>query len=136
VDWLVQRCHEALAATRGVVMSVAAVDTRDLGVSWVGVGNVEAVLVRGGSGSGPARQQLLLRAGVVGQKLPPLQAARVAARPGDTLVMATDGIRGGFDAALPPARSARQLAEAILARDARATDDALVMAVRLRGAAR
>jgi negative regulator of sigma-B (phosphoserine phosphatase) len=132
---LVERCHQALAATRGVVMSLASVDTRDLGVSWIGIGNVEAVLVRGGEAARPAQEHLLLRAGIVGQKLPPLRAARVTARPRDTLLMATDGIRGGFDAALPRSQSPRRAAEAILARDGRATDDALVVVARLHGAA-
>lgn len=135
VSRLVERCHASLAPTRGVVMSLAAIDTSDLGVTWIGVGNVEAVLVRADPAAKPAEEPLLLRAGVVGQKLPLLQETRVAARPGDTLVLASDGIRSGFEAALGRGRSPRQLADAILAEHGRDTDDALVLVARLQGAA-
>jgi phosphoserine phosphatase RsbX len=135
VDTLVQRCHASLGRTRGVVMSVASVSARDLTVSWVGVGNVEAVLVRGDPAARPREDLLLLWPGVVGQKLPPLQPAVLTIEPGDTLVMATDGIRSGFAAALTPGLSPQQLADGILARDGRDTDDALVLVARLQGGA-
>jgi serine/threonine protein phosphatase PrpC len=161
VGELVERCHAALAQTRGVVLSLASIDARDLGVTWIGVGNVEAVLVRGhghgqaGSGGAgespqlderardslprerkkPPAEHLLLRPGVVGQKLPSLQAVRLAAEPGDTLVLATDGIRSDFPPTVTPARSPRELADAILAQHGRDTDDALVLVARLQGAA-
>src|SRR6185295_15910391 len=123
VGQLVERCHASLAQTRGVVMSLASVDARDLGVTWIGVGNVEAVLVRRRPAGRPAAEHLLLRPGVVGQKLPSLQAVRLAAEPGDTLVLATDGIRSDFEATVTPARSPRELADAILAQHGRDTDD-------------
>jgi negative regulator of sigma-B (phosphoserine phosphatase) len=154
---LVERCHTSLAHTRGVVMSLASISTRDHTMSWLGVGNVEAVLLRrerreggsGGTGESPqleerARdslprerkmEQLLLRPGVVGQKLPVLQPALLRVEPGDTLVLATDGIRRGFTAALTPAGSPRQLADGILAGHGRDDDDALVLVARLQGAA-
>lgn len=136
VGQLVERCHAALAQTRGVVMSLASVDARDLGVTWIGVGNVEAVLVRGqGQGASGGTEHLLLRPGVVGQKLPSLQPVRLAAEPGDTLVLATDGIRSDFEATVTPARSPRELADAILAQHGRDTDDALVLVARLQGTA-
>ena len=158
VGQLVERCHAALAQTRGVVMSLASVDARDLSVTWLGVGNVEAVLVRapgqgqggsGGTGESPQLDErardslprerktdhLLLRPGVVGQKLPSLQPVRLAAEPGDTLVLATDGIRSDFEATVTPARSPRELADAILAQHGRDTDDALVLVARLQGTA-
>jgi serine/threonine protein phosphatase PrpC len=136
VDTLVKHCHASLARMRGVVMSLASIDARSLTVSWLGVGNVEAVLVRGDRGASPAEEVLLLRPGVVGQELPPLlQPARLKVEPGDTLLLATDGIRAGFAATLEPGLSPQQLAERILARHGRDTDDALVLVARLHGAA-
>jgi len=41
---LVRRCHEALRRTRGVVMSLASFQQGRM--TWLGVGNVEGVLVR------------------------------------------------------------------------------------------
>ena len=43
---LIRRCHEALRGTRGVVMSIASLNTHDRTMVWLGVGNVEGVLLR------------------------------------------------------------------------------------------
>src|SRR3989442_14621880 len=43
---LVKRCHGALAKTRGVVMSLASFNTTEGTMTWLGVGNVEGLLVR------------------------------------------------------------------------------------------
>jgi hypothetical protein len=93
------------------------------------------MLVRARPAGRVREERLLLRAGVVGQKLPPLRAVRLATGPGDTLVLATDGVRSGFEAVLAPGRAPAQLAEAILAGHGRDTDDALVLVARLPGAA-
>jgi hypothetical protein len=50
-------------------------------------------------------------------------------------VLATDGIRSDFAPTVTPARSPRELADAILAQHGRDTDDALVLVARLQGAA-
>jgi hypothetical protein len=135
VTRLVERCHASLSRTRGVVMSVASLSAGDLCLTWTGVGNGEGMLVRARPAGRVREERLLLRAGVVGQKLPPLRAVRLATGPGDTLVLATDGVRSGFEAALAPGRAPAQLAEAILAGHGRDTDDALVLVARLPGAA-
>src|SRR6267378_4198238 len=44
---LVERCHRALQGTRGVVMSVAVFDRSDRSMTWLGVGNVEGLLLYG-----------------------------------------------------------------------------------------
>jgi hypothetical protein len=135
VDALVERCHEALGGTRGVVMSLASIHASDRGMTWLGVGNVEGVLARADPGAAPPQELLLLRAGVVGEQLPPLQPARLALSGGDLLLFATDGIRSGFAADLPLALGAQRLADRILARNGRESDDALVLVVRFLGAA-
>src|SRR4051812_25511416 len=43
---LLARCHEALNGTRGAVLTLASVDTAAETVTWLGVGNVEARLLR------------------------------------------------------------------------------------------
>src|ERR687888_8854 len=43
---LLKRCHERLQSTRGVVMSLAVFNALDETMTWVGVGNVEGVLLR------------------------------------------------------------------------------------------
>src|SRR5439155_15774712 len=46
VEDLVRRAHDRLRKTRGVVMSLASFDALRAKMTWLGVGNVEAVLVR------------------------------------------------------------------------------------------
>lgn len=132
---LVRRCHEALRATRGAVMSVASFRAEAASLTWVGVGNVEAVLLRAAAGAAPRRESMTPRAGIVGYQLPPLRPAALPVGPGDTLVMVTDGLRSGFVAALDGALAPQELADALLAGYARGSDDALAVVARYRGGA-
>jgi len=125
---LILRCHEALRSTRGVVMSLAALDAARRSMTWLGIGNVQGILLRD---SGGAEESLLLRSGVVGgQALPSLTPDVVPFNPGDALVFATDGVEGEFDRQLARNLSAQMAAEAILSRYGKATDDALVLVMR------
>jgi serine/threonine protein phosphatase PrpC len=118
-------CHERLRDTRGAVLSLASFAPGRM--TWLGVGNVDGVLVRANP---RGAQQLLVRGGVVGRRLPSLQVTRLTVTPGDTLILATDGVDGGFaeDAFHPPLTAERLLVE--YGKD---TDDALVMIVRYLG---
>ena len=129
---LVRRCHEALHRTRGVVMSLASFNTTDDTMSWLGVGNVEGLVLRADPGAGPAagRETILLRGGVVGYELPQLRGTVVPIAPGDTLIFTTDGIRAGFEVGLATGDPPQRLADQILARFASGTDDALVLVAR------
>jgi serine/threonine protein phosphatase PrpC len=135
VTELLFRCHEELRRTRGAVMSLASFDAAGSAMTWTGIGNVEALLLRGGAG--PAREALTPRGGVVGYQLPAPRATTVPVAPGDTLVMATDGIRSSFVAGLAraPKGTPQELADAIFAGHARGSDDALVLVARYRGGA-
>lgn len=129
---LLQRCHAELLGTRGVVMSLAAFDAGET-LTWVGVGNVEGVLVGADPGSRPGRTNLLTRPGMVGVELPKVRPWVVPVTRGDTLIIATDGIRSGFADGLAMSESPQSLAERILARYAKENDDALVLVVRYVG---
>lgn len=132
---LVGRCHEALRRTRGAVLAAASFSSLAPGsMEWVGVGNVEGLLLRRAGVPPRAREALASRGGVVGYQLPPLRTAILPVAPGDTLVFATDGIRSAFVEALTPSPRPRDLADALLARYARGTDDALVLVARYVGA--
>jgi phosphoserine phosphatase RsbX len=130
---LVQRCHEGLRQTRGAVMSLASFNARDSSMTWVGIGNVDGILLRGGSSAPQRGEAIALRGGVVGYRLPPLRAETVPISCGDTLIMATDGIRSGFSTGLSIDSCPQEMAESILARFAKRTDDALVLVARYLG---
>jgi hypothetical protein len=127
---LVQRCHEALRRTRGVVMSLASFRTVGSSVTWLGIGNIDGVLIHGNGSRG---EVINVRSGVVGFQLPTLRASTVSVTPGDTLIMVTDGIRHGFMDGLALASSPQELAESILARFSKRTDDAHVVVARYLG---
>ena len=130
---LLSRCHEALRRSRGVVLTAAWFDLVDLEISWAGVGNVEARLVRGDAGYGARHDSALVLGGVVGYNLPAVRPAHTDLRTGDAVAFATDGIDADYSASLTPGLDAQRLAERILARHARANDDALAAVVRYVG---
>jgi len=130
---LVQQCHEGLRRTRGVVMSLARFDWRSSTIDWCGVGNVEGVLFRADPTRARLREAFVTRGGVVGYRLPPLKVTRVPVYRDDVLVLASDGISSNFSNFVDVQHSARSIAEAVLANCGKATDDALVLAIRYLG---
>ncbi|MFZ0761035.1 MAG: SpoIIE family protein phosphatase [Candidatus Sulfotelmatobacter sp.] len=130
---LIERCHEGLRATRGVAMSIASFDASHGLITWLGVGNVQGVLLRRALTFAAAEESLLLRGGVVGVQLPSLQAAVLPVSTGDTLIFATDGIDVGFTRGLARNCPTQTAAESILAQHGKATDDALVLVARYLG---
>jgi negative regulator of sigma-B (phosphoserine phosphatase) len=130
---LVERCHEGLRATRGVVLSLACIDAEHGMMTWLGVGNVQGVLMRSDSKKGNAQESLLLRAGVVGSQLPALQATVLPIVPGDTLFFATDGVRSDFSVTLSARENPQKAADRILEQYRSGNDDALVLVSRLKG---
>ena len=130
---LVERCHESLRSTRGVVMSLAFIDPEHGMMTWLGVGNVQVVLMRAHAQKGSVQEVLLLRGGVVGSQLPSLQAAVLPIEKGDTLIFTTDGIRGEYVEELSSREAPQRIADKILRSHGRGNDDALVLVVRLTG---
>jgi serine/threonine protein phosphatase PrpC len=130
---LIQRCHAALLRTRGVVLTVAQLNTAQSTMTWLGIGNVEARLLRAEAGARHPRESVLLRSGLVGYQLPALQASVVPLAAGDLLVLATDGIHPGFEDAINLAETPKAIAERILSRHFKGNDDALVLVARYMG---
>jgi len=130
---ILQRCHEGLRNTRGVAMSLASFDSRISSMTWTGVGNVEGMLFRVNGRPGYPSDAIALRGGVVGYRLPPLHANTIQVSSGDTLIMATDGIKSGFTTGISIEHDPQEVAESILARFAKGTDDAHVVVVRYLG---
>lgn len=128
VSELMQRCHDGLRRTRGAVISIASFDAHESAMTWLGVGNVESLLVRAEPDAGD--EVVASRGGTVGYLLPALHPRTLAVRPGDTLVMASDGIRHGFRSEIIPARSPQEIADEVMAHWAKGSDDACVVVAR------
>lgn len=138
VDALVKNCHAALGRLRGVVMSLASFDARRSRMTWVGVGNVEGLLVRPLDGMGVARERLLVQGGIVGQTLPSIRPSTVPLSRNDVIIFATDGVDPAFlDSRLLDAvrqlAPVERLAHDVLERHAKGRDDALVLVARYLG---
>ena len=99
-------------------------------MEWTGVGNVEARLVRA---SGARFDSPVVLGGVVGFTLPQVRMGTIALDPGDALALATDGVAADYSLSLEPGVAAQELAERVLERHAKGTDDALVAVVRFLG---
>src|SRR5216683_1662254 len=82
---LIERCHRALQGTRGAVMSVALLGRPDRSMTWLGVGNVEGLLLHGDGAarSGSGRESLVTRGGIVGSELPRLHPTVLPIARGD-----------------------------------------------------
>jgi serine phosphatase RsbU (regulator of sigma subunit) len=135
VEVLVQLCHRVLAGTRGAAMTLARVDYADNTLTWTGVGNVTANLVAKDAAGIHIRSSVRLAAGIVGYRIPEITPAQVISmHTGDLLVLATDGITEDHLDHIDFAASATVIADEILSKYAKDSDDAMVLAARHRGA--
>ncbi len=133
LDVLMQRCHSSIRETRGATMSLASFDWRQRTMTWLGVGNVVGVLMRNFQKTSPRIESLLVRAGVVGYQLPDPHPLVMPIEPGDTLILATDGVRDLFTEILPAVIEPQRLANRILTTYAKHRDDATVLVFRCNG---
>jgi negative regulator of sigma-B (phosphoserine phosphatase) len=134
LEVLVQLCHRKLEGTRGVAMTLARVDFAAGTLTWTGVGNVTAELVAKAPTGVHIRSSVRLTAGILGYRIPEIRPAQVVSiRAGDLLVMRTDGISEDYLEHIDFAAPAVVIAEGLLRKDARETDDAMVLAARHRG---
>jgi phosphoserine phosphatase RsbX len=130
---LLERCHEELRRTRGAVMTLAWFDLEARTMAWTGVGNVEARFVRAGAGLDARHDSPVVLGGVVGFNLPQVRMSTVALEPGDAVALATDGVAADYSVSLESGVPAQQLAERVLEKHGKGTDDALAVVVRYLG---
>ena len=127
---LVKRCHDQLRETRGVVLSLAVINEVEGDLTWMGVGNVEGVVVRAAASANPRKESLLLRGGVVGHQLPSLYASIIPIARGDTLILVTDGVHSNFADSVNVTDRPQLSADRIIAEYSKGSDDALVLVAR------
>ena len=130
---LLERCHQELRRTRGAVMTLAWFDLGERTMCWTGVGNVEARFIRAGDGPDARYDSPVVLGGVVGYNLPQVRLGTIALEPGDGVVIATDGVAADYSLSLEAGLTAQELADRVLRRHVKGTDDALAAAVRYLG---
>jgi hypothetical protein len=88
---LLERCHQAVHGTRGVVMMLMRVTHRDNTVSFAGIGNI-GVRVLGDSSIRP-----LSRNGIVGYRMTSVQEYSYPTTGKEVFILYSDGISTHFD---------------------------------------
>lgn len=125
---LLDSCHEALKGTRGAAVGVLAVMAPEQRLAYAGVGNIE---VRTMSAT---EFKPVSTSGIVGANYRPPKVQEGAFRPGDWLVVHSDGLNTRFDlerALREPGLSPQRLAERLAEEHARPTDDLVLIVLRL-----
>jgi len=133
---LVNRCQSGLAGTRGVAASIASFNFTDSTMTWLGIGNVEGVLVRSHNETAPVKEFLLLARGFIGGQVPDLRAFAVPVEPVDTLTFATDGVASDFHEEVNVVQSPQKIADRVLSVHGKDSDDALVLVARFLGSSK
>jgi phosphoserine phosphatase RsbX len=128
-DELIRLGHKALKNTRGGVAALVTIDNDRHLLSWLGVGNVEGILLHSGSDD-RVPEYITTRGGIIGYRLPELKPSSVHLSNDDMLILATDGIQGGFSRMIPVGQTPEVIAAYILDNYAKSTDDALVLVAR------
>ena len=117
-------------------MTLVAFDLRDRTLTWIGVGNVDAVLIHVNGSGAQHRERAVLRGGVIGYQLPALKAEVLPLHRSDTVILTTDGVEPEYSDDLTLHGTPQAVADEIMAGHGRATDDALVLVARYQGAHR
>jgi serine/threonine protein phosphatase PrpC len=128
LGYLVKRCDAALRSTRGAAMAIARFD-RDQGQgAFCGVGNVEMRII------GEQTQRTICAAGIVGTGNVRTQPQSFPYRPGDIIIMHSDGISTRYDAGSLHHRrhSLEVLGEHLMAEHAKDNDDITLVLLRQR----
>lgn len=126
---VMDRCHRALRGTRGAAISIAWLSFGARTMTWAAVGDVEGRLIAARRGRRPDRS-LRVPGGVAGFDRPALTLETVDFEPGDVVVLASDGVDGGFADALRLSGPVRDIAAQILVRYWDGGDDGLAVVFR------
>jgi serine/threonine protein phosphatase PrpC len=123
---LVRQSHTALHTTRGAVAALLRLDAQERAAAFIGVGNIGVQVY--------SRRPIkpISKNGILGYRLPTLLELRYSYDPGDIFVLYSDGVssRFGQDAQIDIHRPPQAVAELILARHGKQSDDATVLVVK------
>jgi phosphoserine phosphatase RsbX len=123
--------HRELHETRGAAVTVAIVDSERSTLHWLGVGNVEGVLMRADIEARPRSHGVFLVSGVLGYHVGRIHVPEpIALAHGDLVVLATDGVRANLADVVRFDQTPERLADDIMAKHGKLNDDALVLVAR------
>jgi len=135
LDAMLLLVHEHLSESRGAAATLAIVDGDTGRMDWLGVGNVDGMVIRADETARPRTSGVFLCRGILGYQRPNIRIAEpVQLQDGDCIVIATDGVRGDLAADLRHETPVDRMATALLDAHATPDDDALVFVARYRAA--
>jgi len=126
LETLLHQVHEALKPTRGAVLALTRLDTAAQKLAFIGVGNIEARLIR------PEKTSNLLSTnGIVGHNLRKTRLIQESFAPGDLIFLFSDGVAVHLLPAEMNWQAAPQrIADEILHEFTKPNDDATVLIAR------
>jgi len=127
--------HEHLGESRGAAATLAIVDGDTGRMDWLGVGNVDGMVIRADQAARPHTSGVFLCRGILGYQQPNIRPQEpIQLHDGDVVVIATDGVRGDLAADVRHDTPVDRMATALLDAHATPDDDALVFVARFRAA--
>ncbi|GAA0528043.1 negative regulator of sigma-B (phosphoserine phosphatase) [Rhizomicrobium palustre] len=129
----VERCHQMLKKSRGAVMALAHLQPTAGQMSWLSIGNVAALRLRPTSRGQASVHSVLPRGGIIGHRVPARMqtlSETLDFQVGDLVLFATDGIAEVFYRDVDCQAPCQAIADSLLKRHSKETDDALVLVLR------
>ena len=124
---LLQGCHEAIRGTRGAVVAIARIEPAAQTLVYAGLGNIDARIVAEDRIYRPVSIN-----GIVGHQARKFRQEAFVFKPGDMLIMHSDGISDRFEVSpLARARDPQMLANQIAHSHGRDHDDQLLLIARI-----
>ena len=131
IETLFKLCNEALCLTRGAAMTIFKIDTR-YKLTYMGIGNVMGACWKINESGKLIHNLIVLDPGIVGSRLfPSMQVKEIAMSPGDTFILATDGIKIQFESEPPKVESPEKIAKHIFNTYRNKNDDGLILVAQL-----
>lgn len=132
IETLFNLCHKALGSTRGGAITIVKVFTTGHIIQYKSVGNVIGVHWFIDENSKLKKDSFFLEGGIVGYRLPDsVHVKELIWQSGDTLILATDGIKKQFELEHPTWISPDKIAQKIFSDYRNYNDDGLVLVARL-----
>lgn len=133
IETQVRLCNEVLYGTRGVVMTAMKIDLQ-YKLAYLAIGNVIGVIWKVDHNGKLIKDSIFMNNGTLGTRalpLPSMVVKTIDLSPGDTVILATDGLKPQFESEPPKFDSPARIAQHMFNTYRNIHDDGLVLVVTL-----